>query len=64
MLILSRNILETIMVGDDIQIKVLGFDHKAVRLGIKAPLHVSVHRQEIYERLRSHKLQYKNETIK
>ncbi len=48
MLILTRKPEESIMVGDDIEIKVLGIQENQVRLGITAPKHVSIHRREIY----------------
>lgn len=51
MLILTRRIGETIVVDDDIQITVLAVKGNQVRLGIKAPDHIAVHREEIYERL-------------
>ena len=49
MLVLSRQLDETIMVGDDIEIKVVGIDRRQVRLGITAPLGVAVHRKEVWE---------------
>ena len=52
-LVLSRAIGEVIMVGDDVEITVLDFKGKEnVRLGIKAPPHVPVHRKEVYEAIR------------
>lgn len=50
MLVLSRNAGESIRIGDDIVITILGFDGQ-VRIGIDAPKDVSVHRTEIYERI-------------
>jgi carbon storage regulator len=52
MLVLSRQNEESIMIGDDIEVKVVGIRGRNVRLGIKAPRHVSVHRREIYDRVR------------
>lgn len=49
MLVLSRQLDETIMVGDDIEIKIVGIDRGKVRLGITAPLGVVVHRKEVWE---------------
>jgi len=52
-LVLSRAIGEVIMVGDDVEITVLDFKGKEkVRLGIKAPPHVPVHRKEIFEAIK------------
>lgn len=52
MLILSRRTGEAIKVGDDVTITVLGVKGNQVRIGISAPATVSVHRQEIYDRIR------------
>jgi carbon storage regulator len=49
MLILTRRPLESLMIGDDIVITVLGVKGNHVRIGIKAPKNVAVHRQEIFE---------------
>jgi carbon storage regulator len=51
MLVLSRRNEESIMIGDDIEVKVVGIRGRNVRLGIKAPRQVSVHRREIYDRV-------------
>jgi len=51
MLVLSRRLNETIRIGDEICIRVVGVGPDTVRLGIEAPPHVSVHRGEVYERI-------------
>ena len=55
MLILTRRAGETVMVGSDITITVLGVKGNQVRIGINAPKDVPVHREEIYERIQSEK---------
>ena len=52
MLILTRRVGETLMIGDDISITVLGVKGGQVRVGVNAPRDVTVHREEIYERIR------------
>ncbi|WP_041223752.1 carbon storage regulator CsrA [Deferribacter desulfuricans] len=49
MLVLTRKIGESVIIGDDIEVKVVNVNGKAVRLGIVAPKHISVHRKEIYD---------------
>ena len=56
MLILTRYPEESIMIGDDVKVMILGVQGEQVRLGIQAPREVSVHRQEIFERIRAEKL--------
>jgi carbon storage regulator len=53
MLILTRKVGETIMIGDDIVVKVLGVRSGQVKIGIEAPRELPVHRQEIFERIKS-----------
>ena len=53
MLILTRRVGETVMIGDDVVLTVLGVKHKYVRIGVTAPRNIPVHRQEIYERIRA-----------
>ena len=51
MLILTRNLSQSIVIGDDIQVTVLRVNGTQVRIGIAAPKEVSVHREEIYRRI-------------
>ncbi len=55
MLILTRRISESVIIGDDVKITVLGIKGNQVRLGIDAPKSVSVHREEIYQRIQGEK---------
>jgi carbon storage regulator len=52
MLILTRRVGETIMIGSNVTVTVLGVKGTQVRIGINAPKDVEVHREEIYERIR------------
>ena len=52
MLVLSRQKDETIMIGDDVEITVVDIRGDKVRLGIKAPPHIPVHRKEVYEAIK------------
>jgi carbon storage regulator len=53
MLILTRKTNETLMVGDEVTVTILGVKGNQVRIGINAPREVAVHREEIYERIKS-----------
>jgi carbon storage regulator len=55
MLVLSRHVEETIMIGDNVEVMVVGIRGDKVKLGIKAPANVAVHRREIYERIQQEK---------
>ena len=52
MLILTRRVGETLMIGDELTVTVLGVKGNQVRIGVNAPRDVTVHREEIYERIK------------
>jgi len=55
MLILTRRVGESLMIGDNVNVTVLGIRGNQVRIGVNAPKDVSVHREEIYERIQQEK---------
>ncbi|EMJ6831236.1 carbon storage regulator CsrA [Pseudomonas aeruginosa] len=60
MLILTRRVGETLMVGDDVTVTVLGVKGNQVRIGVNAPKEVAVHREEIYQCIQKEKDQEPN----
>jgi carbon storage regulator len=52
MLILTRRVGETVMIGDNVTVTILGVKGNQVRVGVNAPKEVAVHREEIYERIK------------
>ena len=62
MLVLQRTLEESIMIGDDIEIKIVDVRGDRVRLGITAPANVSIHRKEIWEAIQRQKKERENES--
>jgi carbon storage regulator len=52
MLILTRRVGETVVIGDNVTVAIIGVKGSQIRIGINAPKDVTVHRKEIYERIR------------
>ena len=64
MLILTRRVGETVVIGNDVDVTVLGVKGNQVRLGVKAPREVSVHREEIYKRIKDESHQADEQPVK
>jgi carbon storage regulator len=53
MLVLSRRVDESVIIGDDIEIKIVAINGDKVRLGIEAPKNIPIHRREVYEAIKA-----------
>ena len=62
MLILTRRIGESVKINEDITVTVLGIKGNQIRIGIDAPRHVSVHREEIYQRMKKEEFEEEEST--
>ncbi|WP_028783764.1 carbon storage regulator CsrA [Thalassobacillus devorans] len=51
MLVLNRKVNESLKIGDDIEVKVIAVEGDQVKIGIAAPKHIDIHRQEVYEKI-------------
>tara|TARA_B110000261_G_scaffold115450_1_gene128922 strand:+ start:3501 stop:3689 length:189 start_codon:yes stop_codon:yes gene_type:complete len=60
MLILTRRVGESLIIGDDIVINILGVKGNQIRIGVNAPKEISVHREEIYNRIQAEKVDGKS----
>lgn len=64
MLVLTREVGETFSIGNDITVQILGISGNQVRLGIKAPQHVKVHRAEVFQRIASKLAQLEDSDVR
>ena len=63
MLILTRRIGEAVVIGENITVTVMGVNGNQVRVGVDAPKHVEVHREEVYERVQAERATANTENI-
>lgn len=56
MLILTRRVGEAVVIGDNVTVAIIGVKGSQIRIGVNAPKDVTVHREEIYERIRHEQL--------
>lgn len=61
MLILTRKSGESLLIGDDVEITILSVRGGQVKIGVKAPKEVAVHREEVYQRIKSTNTEHSNE---
>ena len=64
MLVLTRRVGETLMVGEEVTVTILGVKGNQVRIGVSAPKEVAVHREEIYERIKAEEQTMRNRRIR
>ena len=64
MLILTRRVWESLMIGDELSVTVLGIKGSQVRIGVNAPKSVSVHREEVYDRINDENSKNSENSIK
>lgn len=63
MLVLTRKLNESLMIGDDIEIKIVEISSRSVKIGIEAPKNVQVFRKEIYDEIRQENIEATNRDV-